>query len=83
MIYAHIPKPQKADPDPVNHPPHYQGKYECIDVLEDLGLGHAFCIGNCIKYLWRAGKKGDLLEDLKKAQWYLNRAIEALTQPTV
>ena len=42
--------------DVVNHPSHYtQGKYECIDVIEDLGANYH--IGNAIKYLWRAGKK--------------------------
>lgn len=61
----------------VNHPKHYnQGKYEVIDVIEDWNLG--FCLGNTIKYIARAGHK-DLnkrLEDLRKAQWYLNRYIE-------
>lgn len=35
-----------------------------------------FCIGNAIKYLWRAGEKGDALEDLKKARWYVDREIQ-------
>lgn len=63
--------------DPVNHPPHYSSHpsgIECIDVVEHMG----FCIGNAIKYLWRAGKKGDLIEDLKKAKWYIDREIERL-----
>ena len=65
--------------DPVNHPAHYKtGSIECIDVIEALGLGHDFCVGNAVKYLFRAGKKGSLLEDLKKARWYVNRAIESL-----
>lgn len=61
----------------VNHPAHYGGKdnpLEAIKVIEHYHLG--FCIGNVIKYLLRAGKKGDYLEDLKKAAWYLNREIE-------
>ena len=60
--------------DPVNHPPHYtSGKIEVIDFIEDQGLG--FHTGNVVKYVARAGKKGDALEDLKKAQWYLAREI--------
>lgn len=63
----------------VDHPAHYGGAenpYEAIKVIEAWGLG--FCLGNTVKYISRAGKKGDLLEDLKKAQWYLAREIEAL-----
>ena len=63
--------------DHVNHPPHYGGPdnpYEAIKVIEAWGLG--FCLGNTIKYIARAGKKDDLLQDLKKAAWYLNRQIE-------
>jgi hypothetical protein len=62
--------------DPVNHPPHYTfGKHEPIDVIEDWKL--SFCLGNVVKYIARAGRKNnDRLEDLKKAQWYLNREIE-------
>lgn len=67
----------------VNHPPHYGGAndpYEAIKVIEAWKLG--FCLGNCIKYLSRAGKKADnsYLQDLKKAAWYLNREIEAHQQ---
>lgn len=65
-------------PDLVNHPSHYEtGKFECIDVMEE-ALGRdvvkGFCIGNSFKYLYRAKRKNGL-EDLKKAQWYLNRVI--------
>lgn len=63
--------------DVVNHPSHYtQGKYECIDIIEDLGANYH--IGNAIKYLWRAGKKDPTktIEDLKKAVWYINRYIQ-------
>ena len=45
---------------------------ECIEVVEHFG----FCIGNAIKYLWRAGLKGDAIEDLEKARWYVDREIQ-------
>lgn len=58
--------------DPVNHPSHYQGKkFESIDIIEDFDLG--FHLGNAIKYILRAGKKGNKVQDLKKAIWYLER----------
>lgn len=63
----------------VNHPQHYGGDtvYEAIKVIEAWGLG--FCLGNAVKYICRAGKKERrLLEDLKKAAWYLNREIERI-----
>lgn len=60
--------------DAVNHPPHYQsGGIEAIDVIEAFDLG--FCLGNTVKYVLRAGRKGDATEDLKKARWYLDREI--------
>lgn len=59
----------------VNHPSHYQGKrFESIDVIEDFDLG--FHLGNSIKYILRAGKKGNKIQDLKKAIWYLERECE-------
>ncbi|MCI6736713.1 MAG: DUF3310 domain-containing protein [Intestinibacter sp.] len=65
--------------DNVNHPAHYtDGNIEVIDYIEDKQLG--FHLGNVVKYISRAGKKGDTLEDLKKAQWYLNRYIKKLEQ---
>ena len=65
----------------VDHPPHYKsGGLEAIDVIDAFGLG--FCLGNTIKYVLRAGRKGEdgdrerkLIEDLKKARWYLDREI--------
>jgi len=63
--------------DPVNHPEHYKaGGIETIDFIEATGLGYH--LGNVVKYISRAGRKGTNqgLEDLKKAQWYLARAIE-------
>ena len=61
--------------DTVNHPPHYTAhpsKIECIQITEHMN----FCLGNAIKYLWRADLKHDAIEDLKKAVWYVNREIE-------
>jgi hypothetical protein len=59
----------------IDHPIHYKGKdLEAIDVIEAFNLG--FNLGNVIKYILRYGKKEDGIEDLKKAQWYLNREIE-------
>ena len=65
--------------DQINHPPHYGGEdnpFESIKVVEAWGLN--FLLGNVIKYVSRAGKKGDILEDLKKARWYLDREISRL-----
>ena len=63
----------------VNHPSHYTfGKIEVIDVIEDWELG--FHLGNTVKYIARAGKKGKdkELQDLKKAQWYLNKKVSQI-----
>jgi hypothetical protein len=60
--------------DPVNHPKHYTAHpsgVECIEVTEHMN----FCVGNAIKYLWRAGLKGEQVEDLRKARWYIDREI--------
>lgn len=61
--------------DPVEHPAHYTfGKIEVLDAIEDWGLDYHR--GNILKYLVRAGKKGDkLIEDLRKARFYLDRYI--------
>lgn len=66
--------------DNVNHPKHYQssGSLECIQVLQEVLSKEefeGFCRGNIIKYLWRSNQKNGL-EDLKKAQWYLNKLID-------
>lgn len=66
--------------DPVDKPSHYaEGrKYEPIDVIEDWGLG--MHLGNATKYISRAGRKGEELEDLKKARWYIDRRISMLEE---
>jgi hypothetical protein len=61
--------------DNVNHPAHYKaGGIETIDFIEAKSLNYH--LGNVVKYITRADHKGDRLENLKKAQWYLNREIE-------
>jgi hypothetical protein len=66
-----------SDPvfDDVFHPKHYtEGReYEPLAVIEDWGLG--FHLGNALKYIARAGRKGDEIEDIKKAMEYLRRFI--------
>lgn len=58
----------------VNHPDHYQGnKMEVIDIIEDYSLG--FSLGNAVKYILRADKKGNKKQDLEKAIWYINREL--------
>lgn len=64
--------------DNVNHPSHYTGKYECIDVMQDVFGDEAiddFCLCNAFKYIWRSRKKNGT-EDVKKAIWYLNKYLE-------
>ena len=64
----------------IDHPPHYGGDtaYEAIKVIEAWELG--FCLGNTVKYICRAGRKVDALEDLRKAAWYLQREIAKLEE---
>lgn len=59
--------------DMINSPPHYKGRIpniECIDVTQHFN----FCLGNAIKYIWRADMKGGD-EDLEKDVWYLQREL--------
>lgn len=69
---------KKVTKEAIDHPSHYaEGrKYEPIDVIEDWQLG--FCLGNALKYISRAGRKTDDIEDLKKAIWYIDRHISSL-----
>jgi len=63
--------------DPVNNPAHYTvGGIETIDFIEAKQLGYN--LGNVVKYLTRADHKGNKMEDLRKAQWYLTREINSL-----
>ena len=71
------PKRPQTATDPVNHPSHYGGEknpYEAIKIIEAHNLG--FHLGNAVKYILRAGKKGDAAEDIKKAIWYLERELK-------
>lgn len=64
-----------VDNDPVSHPKHYTGHpsgIECIQITENMN----FCLGNAVKYIWRADLKNDAIEDLRKAVWYLEREIK-------
>mgnify|MGYP002413567589 FL=1 len=61
--------------DMVNHPPHYTSHpsgVECIQITEHMN----FCLGNALKYIWRADLKGNGIEDLEKAAFYIAREIE-------
>jgi len=64
----------------VNHPPHYGGDtpHEVIKCLAAWGLESDVLLWNAVKYIARAGKKGDKLTDLKKALFYLQRRIDAI-----
>lgn len=84
MVHEITTKPKKAKVkavslDPVNSPSHYKvGGIETIDFIEAKDLGYN--LGNVVKYVTRAHHKGELLQDLKKAQWYLNREVSKLEE---
>jgi len=62
-------------PNAVHHPPHYTkhpSGIECIQIVEHSN----FCIGSAQKYLWRTDLKGDPIENLEKAVWFIRREIE-------
>ena len=61
--------------DLINNPPHYQsGGLEAIDVIEAFELNYR--LGNACKYILRAGRKDNAIQDLQKAVWYLQREIK-------
>ena len=69
------PKYKHFKNDSVNHPKHYTDHpsgVECIQITEHMG----FCLGNAIKYIWRADLKNDAIEDLEKAKWYIERELK-------
>jgi hypothetical protein len=61
----------QSDPTNPNHYKSHPSKVECIQITEHMN----FCRGNAIKYIWRAGEKGNEIEDLEKAKWYIEREI--------
>lgn len=69
--------------DQINHPDHYKvGSLECIDAMLQLFSADellAFCKLNAFKYLWRANHKGNIRQDIAKANFYLSKYLE-LTQ---
>jgi len=68
--------PREPKPNHIN-PQHYKDHpsgVECIAITEHMN----FCLGNAVKYIWRAGLKDDRLTDLRKARWYIDREIERL-----
>ncbi len=70
-----LPPPVTQAEDVVNHPAHYTGGgIETIDFIEAKGLNYH--LGNVVKYITRADHKGDRLENLRKARWYLDREIQ-------
>jgi len=74
-LAEHKAKRQAGEGETVDHPKHYNDHpsgIECIEIVEH----ENFCIGNAMKYLWRADHKGNALEDLKKAAWYVQREID-------
>ena len=65
--------------DTVNNPKHYTSHpsgVECIEITEHMN----FCLGNAVKYVWRASLKGKEIEDLRKARWYIDREIQRLNE---
>lgn len=81
-IMAHMLSEKNEKPEAVNHPLHYGGDttYECVKVLaawlsKDEYRG--FLRGNAIKYLCRTGKKDEVVQELKKTAWYVNKLIES------
>ena len=80
--WHNLGKKKKAKEDVVNNPSHYNtGSVECIDAIEESMSAEAFqgyLKGNTLKYLWRYNYKGKPLQDLQKAEWYLNKLIKTI-----
>ena len=71
------PHEHHAEWSAVNHPPHYTTHPSGIEAIE-LCQHENFCIGNALKYLLRHQKKGEPVQDLRKAIWYIEREIDRL-----
>lgn len=79
--FGSAPNFDSSKKEEVNHPERYGGDttYECVKVLEAWMSPEeykGFLKGNAIKYLCRAGKKDEIVQELKKADWYINKLIE-------
>ena len=78
-VFEYYLLPCETTEDVVNYPSHYMtGKFECIEVMQEaLGVDAVknFCLCNAFKYIYRHNRKNGL-EDIKKAQWYINKYIE-------
>ncbi len=78
---SHVTCSRPNADDPVNHPSHYTAHpsgVECITITEHM----SFCLGNAVKYIWRADEKGDAIQDLEKAKWYVEREIKRRKKKT-
>jgi len=71
IFFKRYPKSDNINP---SHYRSHPSGVECIEITKHMN----FCLGNAIKYIWRAGQKGDIIEDLKKANWYITTEIERL-----
>jgi len=75
-VLAAMSRPRRSA-DPINRPTHYTSHpsgIECIQVTEHMNFNR----GNAVKYIWRADDKGDPVENLRKAAWYIAREIARL-----
>jgi hypothetical protein len=74
---------ESTEHDDVNHPKHYNtGAVECIEAIEASMTAEAYqgyLKGNTLKYLWRFSYKGKAIQDLEKAQWYLNKLLNSVS----
>ena len=74
---SHYDKFRELKEDVVNNSSHYTDHasgVECLQITEHMN----FCLGNAVKYIWRAGLKNDNIEDLRKAKWYIERELKRL-----
>jgi hypothetical protein len=74
-LYNNCNDEGEEEPDPVNHPQHYTGHPSGIEAITVTQFFN-FCMGNAIKYIWRADSKGKPIEDLEKARWYIEQEIK-------
>lgn len=74
---------KEAEASIIDHPAHYQGAYECIDIMREIfgdDAVRSFCICNAYKYRFRAGRKNgnSAQDDMRKAEWYETYMMEHL-----